>query len=106
MLRFENLAMAEKTSRELGLAEHERIGKRDVGRQFVTWQRGVEAVGDDRFEARLAVFADRHLRPELRADGLQLVVDVSVGRVQLRGNLQLDQRLFELAGGGRAGARW
>ena len=65
----------------------------------------VEALRDQRFEARLAVFANRDLGAQLRARVLQLALDVGVAGIELGGELVFDQRLFELAGRRRGGAR-
>ena len=48
----------------------------------------------------LPLAVDGDLGAQLRAQRAQLVLDVAVGRVQLGGELELDQRLFGLAGGG------
>ena len=90
----------------VGVAEDHRVGQLGIGRQIGARQRRGEALRDQRFEPRLAVFANRDLGAQLRARVLQLALDVGVAGIELGGELVFDQRLFELAGRGAAGARW
>jgi hypothetical protein len=54
---------------------------------------------DQRFELRLAFARDRDAGPQLRADGVEELLDIGIARIQLGGGLQLDERLVQLPGG-------
>ena len=103
-LMLASRAIAVKTSRLLASRKIERRRHLDVRRQVEARRRQIARALDQRLELGLAFARDGDLGAQLVARRAQLLVDVAVGRVQLGGELVLDQRLIELAGGREAAA--
>ncbi len=89
--RQERVAAADFTKEERGRHPH-------VPWQIETLRRLFAGVLDECLELCLAFARDSKFRSKLVTGDAQLLVDVAARRIQLRGELVLDQRLIVLAG--------